>query len=84
MKRRVLPTTDGPVDLRYVLLKFADGTLIDPRKCKLGIMARGHWRQTEGEPFAVCLCKDAEAPECESGTTADEASRQLLASSPTH
>jgi hypothetical protein len=56
----------GEVDERYVLLRFTDGLIVDPRRCPAGIMARGHWSLTEGlripgEPNAECGCPKREA-----------------------
>jgi hypothetical protein len=47
-KRRA---TDDDLDLRYVLLRFTDGLVVDPRTCPQGIHARPHWHA--GPPAAT-------------------------------
>lgn len=53
----------GPVDERYVLLRFSDGAVIDGRNCPAGILARNHWRIIDGVAGAVntqCACPRVE------------------------
>lgn len=51
------------LDLRYVVLRFTDGTVVDKRRCPSGIQARWHWHRPAGAPVdpetganAVCVC----------------------------
>jgi len=62
MKHNMTVSLHG--DRRYVLLRFSDGLVVDPRRCPLGIKARSHWRPGALNPNtgvnAVCAC-DPEA-----------------------
>lgn len=54
-----------PLDLRYVLLRFVDGRVVDPRRCPRHISASSHWvdagRVVDAATGAntICGCGDA-------------------------
>lgn len=62
MKRRTI--SDAPSDDRYIVMHFADGAVIDPRKCESNILARTHWAidpNATGTVNTVCRCATSPA-----------------------
>ncbi|GEM_PF-6118702 len=62
--RRERHTTTIPDD-DYILLRFADGLVVDPRRCPRTNHAHSHWRRLPypvpaGEPNAECLCDETQ------------------------
>lgn len=62
IKVRTKPSRDEPVDLRYVLLRYSNGNIVDPRSCPAGRMDPAHWHRIDsdvepGTPNMVCTCE---------------------------